>query len=289
MRTFQERGESARTFARRHGSRRRRSAAGLPPCPHRRSRSSARRAAQGRAQVPSSEHARLKQRLNEANDSLVRNPVLEELHKPPVVDGVEESTNVGIEQPVHLLPRQPVARASSRSCCPRPGRKPYEEVRLVGRAQHLRDRLPGRACPPGRRRPLPCPGERVVDGASACSTSNGPARPRRRCLAHASPAPAPAARRGLGRCVSPHRRIAGGRRGRGARSRYWCRGGRGPPWRRRGARSDPCRRGAWAGRGAWSSRREDGRWGARRWWRGGSAWRERWHLSRCDGTQELIR
>jgi len=36
---------------------------------------------------------------------LVRDPVLEKLHQPFVVDGVEEPLNVCIEHPVHLFPQ----------------------------------------------------------------------------------------------------------------------------------------------------------------------------------------
>jgi hypothetical protein len=37
----------------------------------------------------------------------IRNPVLDKLHYPFMVDGVEKSTNVRIEHPVHLLPPDP--------------------------------------------------------------------------------------------------------------------------------------------------------------------------------------
>jgi hypothetical protein len=37
-----------------------------------------------------------------ANDTPIRNAMLDELHQPLVVDGVEKSTNVRIEYPVHF-------------------------------------------------------------------------------------------------------------------------------------------------------------------------------------------
>src|SRR5262245_40821566 len=44
--------------------------------------------------------------LDQAEYPSVGDPVLEELHQPPVVDVIKESTDVGIEHPVHLLPHQ---------------------------------------------------------------------------------------------------------------------------------------------------------------------------------------
>ena len=44
--------------------------------------------------------------LDQAEDPSVGDPVLEELEQPSVVDGVEESTDVRIEHPVHLLPHE---------------------------------------------------------------------------------------------------------------------------------------------------------------------------------------
>ena len=43
----------------------------------------------------------------------IRYPVLKELHHPAVVDGVEEATDVCLKHPVHLLPQESVASASS--------------------------------------------------------------------------------------------------------------------------------------------------------------------------------
>jgi RHS repeat-associated protein len=50
-------------------------------------------------------HAGVQPFLDEPHDAPVRTPVLDELHQPPVVDGIEEPTDVQVEHPVHL-PRQ---------------------------------------------------------------------------------------------------------------------------------------------------------------------------------------
>ena len=66
--------------------------------------------------------------------------MLEELHQPTVVDGVEEATDVGIEHPLHLLRRdrrgegvQRIVLAASR---PEPVRE-TEKVLFVDRVHHL--------------------------------------------------------------------------------------------------------------------------------------------------------
>ena len=43
---------------------------------------------------------------DQAENPSVGDPVLEKLHHPPVVDRVEEPTDVGVEHPVHLLPHE---------------------------------------------------------------------------------------------------------------------------------------------------------------------------------------
>jgi len=40
--------------------------------------------------------------LDVANDTPIRDAMLNELHQPLVVDGVEKSTNVRVEYPVHF-------------------------------------------------------------------------------------------------------------------------------------------------------------------------------------------
>jgi len=68
--------------------------------------------------------------------------VLDELHQPSVVEGVEETTDVGIEHPVHLLRHQPrrerVQRVVLAASRPEPVRE-AEEVDFADGAQHLDD------------------------------------------------------------------------------------------------------------------------------------------------------
>src|SRR5207249_3071366 len=54
---------------------------------------------------PVLQHAGVEPLLDQPHDAPVRNAVLDELHQPPVVDGLEKPPDVGIEHPVHL-PRQ---------------------------------------------------------------------------------------------------------------------------------------------------------------------------------------
>src|SRR5712691_5642333 len=54
---------------------------------------------------PVLQHAGVEPLLDQPHDAPVRNPVLDELHQPLVVHGLEKPTDVGIEHPVHL-PRQ---------------------------------------------------------------------------------------------------------------------------------------------------------------------------------------
>src|SRR6266545_668878 len=89
------------------------------------------------------QHAGVQPFLDESHDAPVRNPVLDKLHQPPVIEGVEKPTDVGIEHPVHLLRRDPdrqriqgLMRAAPRS---EPVREP-EKVDLVDRVQDRDDR-----------------------------------------------------------------------------------------------------------------------------------------------------
>src|SRR6516225_311445 len=90
---------------------------------------------------PILQHAGLQPFTDEPTDARVRNPVLDELHQPFVVDGIEEPTNVRVQHPVHL-PRQQtdvecvqrLVLAASRSEAIREA----QEVRLVDGVQHLR-------------------------------------------------------------------------------------------------------------------------------------------------------
>ena len=74
----------------------------------------------------------------------VGNPVLDELHHPPVVDGVEEVTDVCVEHPVHALPHdadpERVQRVVLTASGPKPVREP-QEVLLIDRVEDRHDRV----------------------------------------------------------------------------------------------------------------------------------------------------
>jgi hypothetical protein len=57
--------------------------------------------------LPLFQHTRPQPFSYQAYDASVSDAVLYKLHQPSVVKGIEESTNVGIEHPVHLLRHQP--------------------------------------------------------------------------------------------------------------------------------------------------------------------------------------
>src|SRR6266571_2591695 len=90
--------------------------------------------------LPVLQHAGVQPFLDEPHHAPVRYPVLEELHQPFVVDGVEEATNVQVEHPVHLLRQQP--RVERVQCVvlaaawPKPVRE-AEKVGFVDGIQHL--------------------------------------------------------------------------------------------------------------------------------------------------------
>ena len=89
---------------------------------------------------PVLQHAGVQPFLDEPHDAPVRNPVLEELHQPPVVDGIEESPDVGIERPVHPPRQQPRVERVQRVVLAAPRSEPVREaaeVRLVDGVQHL--------------------------------------------------------------------------------------------------------------------------------------------------------
>src|SRR5437867_4327516 len=96
----------------------------------------------GRCSPPILQHAGPQPFLDEAHDAPVRHAVLEKLHQPAVVEGIEEPTDVGIEHPVHPLRQEPDReRVQSRMrAAPRSesvGKA--EEVDLVDRVEHLDD------------------------------------------------------------------------------------------------------------------------------------------------------
>ena len=89
---------------------------------------------------PVLQHAGVEPFLDQPHDALVRHPVLDELHQPPVVDGIEKPTDVGIEHPVHLLRQKPGVQRIQRimRAAPRPESvREAHEVGLVDRVQHL--------------------------------------------------------------------------------------------------------------------------------------------------------
>lgn len=56
--------------------------------------------------LPILQHAGVQPFLDEPRDAPVRDAVLDELHRPAVVDGIEEATDVQVEHPVHLSRQQ---------------------------------------------------------------------------------------------------------------------------------------------------------------------------------------
>ena len=93
--------------------------------------------------VPSSMTPAPEPFLDQAQDPLVRDPVLEELHQPAVVEAGEEVADVRVEHPVHLPALDPDRERIQRIMRAAPRPKPVreaEEVRLVDGVQHLDDR-----------------------------------------------------------------------------------------------------------------------------------------------------
>src|SRR6266540_4165458 len=79
---------------------------------------------------------------DQAQDSLIRDSVLEELHQPHVIEAGEEVAEIRVEHPVHLLAFDPDHERVQRivRAAPRPEAvREAEEVRLVDGVQHLDD------------------------------------------------------------------------------------------------------------------------------------------------------
>src|SRR5207245_4963185 len=78
--------------------------------------------------------------LDEAHDAPVRNPVLDKLHQPSVVDGIKEPTDVQVEHPVHLSGQQSgverIQRVVRAASWPEAIRE-AEEVGLVAGVLHI--------------------------------------------------------------------------------------------------------------------------------------------------------
>ncbi len=76
-------------------------------------------------------HARLQPFLDQADDSLVSDPMLDELDQPFVIDFVEKCPNVQIEHPVHLLARNPDVERVQRIMLAAPRPEPVGEAQKV--------------------------------------------------------------------------------------------------------------------------------------------------------------
>jgi site-specific DNA recombinase len=86
------------------------------------------------------QHARVQPFLNETHDPPVRDAVLDELHQPAVVDGVEKRTDVQVEHPVHLSRQDSNIERVQRIVLAAPRTESIreaEEVGLVDGVQHL--------------------------------------------------------------------------------------------------------------------------------------------------------
>src|SRR6266852_4776852 len=68
---------------------------------------------------------------NEMQDPFVRNPVLDKLHQPFVIDGVKVATNVRIEHPAHLLVHDGFCECIQRIMLSPSGSKPIRETEEV--------------------------------------------------------------------------------------------------------------------------------------------------------------
>ena len=80
---------------------------------------------------PILQHTRGHPFLDEPQDPLVRDSVLDELHHPSVVDGIEETTDVCIENIIHLLEMDPSIKCIQRIVLAAPRPKPIRESEKV--------------------------------------------------------------------------------------------------------------------------------------------------------------
>src|SRR5439155_21777626 len=100
------------------------------------------RAALTLCSLPLLQHAGPQPFLDETHDAPVPHTVLEKLHQPAVVKGIEEATDVGIEHPAHPPRREPDRERvqSLMRVAPRPESiRETEEVALVDGVEHLDD------------------------------------------------------------------------------------------------------------------------------------------------------
>ena len=86
------------------------------------------------------DHACSEPFLDQAQDPPVRDPVLEELHQPGVIQAAEEVPEIQVEHPVHLAilnrDRERIQRVMLSATGPKPVGEP-QEVRLIDGVQHL--------------------------------------------------------------------------------------------------------------------------------------------------------
>ena len=80
--------------------------------------------------------------LDETQDPPISDPVLEKPHQTAVVDGIEETTDICIEHPVHFLPQDPGRQRIQRMV--RAARRPEaigetQEILFIDRVQNLDD------------------------------------------------------------------------------------------------------------------------------------------------------
>ena len=103
--------------------------------------------------LPILQHAGVQPFLDQPHDAPVRDPMLDELHQPFVVESIEETADVHIEHPVHLPRQDPdrerIQRMMRAAPWPEPVRE-SEKVRFVDGVQAPRPPRAGRSCLPAR-------------------------------------------------------------------------------------------------------------------------------------------
>jgi hypothetical protein len=90
--------------------------------------------------LPILQHAGIEPLLDQSHDALIRNPVLDELHKPFVGKPTEKVANIQIKHPVHFSRQQSgverIQRLMLAASWSEPVRK-SEKIRFVDSIQHL--------------------------------------------------------------------------------------------------------------------------------------------------------
>ena len=106
----------------------------------RRNRRPLRRALQRLRPLPVFDDPRLQPSLDQAKDPLIRDPVLEKLQKPRMIEAREAVADVRVEHRVHLLARDPDRQSVQRLMRGTPRPEPVretEKVLLIYGVQHL--------------------------------------------------------------------------------------------------------------------------------------------------------